>query len=114
MSKAIHILLGFSLVLLGYKIIQNPIVCRSFYDNICADFTGYNIPFGVFMMIIGCAIMFHMLFGKRYTGNDILMCHQCNQPIERKQTKGNKCPTCDVELEPLDGFYDRHPELKGK
>ena len=113
MTRIINILLGIGLVFHGISILDNP-VWNSDKLGYRVDITGYNIPIGIILILLGLYTLYKMLMAPRYTGNDILMCHQCNQPIERKQTRNNKCPTCDVELEPLDGFYDRHPELKGK
>ena len=83
------------------------------YDYVI-DLTGYNKPIGYLFIILGTYALYKTLLCKRYAGNDLLICIECQQPIKRKYTKDNQCPTCDVELEPLDGFYDRHPELKGK
>ncbi len=42
----------------------------------------------------------------------ILMCKECLQPFYRKNTVDELCPKCGISLEELEGFYERHPELK--
>ena len=106
-------LLGVCLTYTGYKLLDNPIWC-SYFRDYCADFTGVNFPFGVFLILLGLFSILYCIFGRRYDGDDLLMCIQCNEPHERKNTQNHKCPVCSRELEPLKGFYDRHPELKEK
>lgn len=109
--RFVYGLMGIALLSTGLDVIDNPIWCSAKYQY-CADFTGYNAPFGALLVLLGLFILLATLFGKRYTGNDILMCHVCNEPFERKKTANHKCPKCSEELEPLEGFYDRHPELE--
>jgi PHP family Zn ribbon phosphoesterase len=40
------------------------------------------------------------------------ICTKCREPLYALSTNDNKCPHCGGELENLNGFYDRHPELK--
>ncbi len=41
------------------------------------------------------------------------ICPKCERVFLRgEKAKENKCPDCKVLLEPLEGFYDRYPELK--
>ena len=41
-----------------------------------------------------------------------LICIECNTPFAQNKITEGKCPQCGGELENLEGFYDRHPELK--
>lgn len=41
-----------------------------------------------------------------------VICFQCRKPLYAASTNDDKCPHCGGNLENLDGFYDRHPELK--
>ena len=38
------------------------------------------------------------------------ICPRCQKPFRPEIVK---CPGCKLKLEPLEGFYERHPELKG-
>lgn len=113
MNRLVFAVLGIVTALNGFNIMKRGSWCSSYY-NYCTDFMGYHVPFGIFLIIVGLFIILASAFGKRYAGEDILMCAQCNKPYERKNTQNHMCPKCHVELEPLDGFYDRHPELKDK
>ena len=41
-----------------------------------------------------------------------LICFKCQTPYDKNNINNNLCPSCNVELEPIKGFYERHPELK--
>ena len=41
-----------------------------------------------------------------------LMCSKCGTPFDSKDVISNSCPNCKVQLERIEGFYDRHPEFK--
>ena len=41
------------------------------------------------------------------------ICPTCTRVYEKGRGRsGGKCQDCDVYLEPLKGFYDRHPKLR--
>lgn len=40
------------------------------------------------------------------------ICPNCESSFRECDIKNNTCPKCDIDLEPLSGFYKRHPELK--
>ncbi|WP_031484447.1 hypothetical protein [Maridesulfovibrio frigidus] len=41
------------------------------------------------------------------------ICPKCERVfLKGENPDKHMCPDCKVELEPLEGFYDRHPELK--
>jgi len=75
----------------------------------------YPRIFGSVLVVLGLIGFSYLTYRSRKKENNIAtyICPKCRQSIHYTQAKG-KCPTCDVELEPLEGFYDRHPELKGK
>jgi membrane-bound ClpP family serine protease len=41
-----------------------------------------------------------------------VICIECKTPFANNIITEGKCPQCGGELENLEGFYDRHPELK--
>jgi ABC-type uncharacterized transport system permease subunit len=47
-----------------------------------------------------------------YNGEKYIVCPKCNESFSQRDVPNSLCPQCDVELEDLDGFYDRHPELR--
>ncbi|WP_320172309.1 hypothetical protein [Maridesulfovibrio sp.] len=65
---------------------------------------------GIFFVFFG---LLHK-FPKKYH-EEGLICPKCLTPYGLgRAPKSGKCKNCDVELEPIDGFYDRHPELRDK
>jgi hypothetical protein len=109
-----YILIGISLVVFGIGILYDPI----FHDtkhNFIHDFTGVKWPFGVSLTLVGVAF-FYISFRRKSVGSasGFLICSSCRHPIEKKRITENQCPSCGADLEELDGFYDRHPELKEK
>ncbi|ACS78201.1 hypothetical protein [Maridesulfovibrio salexigens] len=64
-----------------------------------------------------CIILGGLLyeFPKKKYHEQGTICPKCQTPFgveHGRAPKNGKCPDCDVKLEPIDGFYDRHPELK--
>lgn len=60
------------------------------------------IPFGI-LLLIEAAIA--------KDSDEATMCPSCNEAHHWK-LKGKPCPKCGTIIEPLEGYYDRHPELK--
>jgi drug/metabolite transporter (DMT)-like permease len=57
MNKIFILILGISLILFGIGIIINP----EFYDSkhdFYVDFSGINIPFGLFLCVLGIFFIF--------------------------------------------------------
>jgi uncharacterized membrane protein len=63
MDKAISIFLGFILIYLGIEILFDPRVYNPVYTY-NFDFTGYNIPLGIFMIVVGIAFIWTTVKGK--------------------------------------------------
>lgn len=67
---------------------------------------------GLFLIFFGLLYRFPKKYHEQGT-----ICPKCQTPFgigQDRAPKSGKCPDCNVEIEPLDGFYDRHPELKDK
>lgn len=43
---------------------------------------------------------------------DFVMCAKCLEPIRGNDAIDMKCTKCGEKFESIDGFYDRHPDLK--
>ncbi|SDK73738.1 hypothetical protein SAMN05660337_1044 [Maridesulfovibrio ferrireducens] len=70
------------------------------------------VTFGFF--ILGC-VFFYKPSKKRkmFTKQEKSICPMCEKVFMLGQApKDQNCPKCTYPLEPLKGFYDRHPELK--
>ncbi len=42
----------------------------------------------------------------------VFICPQCETASSFAEVRNKMCPQCNIKMEPLDGFYDRHPEMK--
>ncbi|NDV20313.1 hypothetical protein GO013_12930 [Pseudodesulfovibrio sp. JC047] len=42
----------------------------------------------------------------------VYICPECETAYPAAEVPDKRCPRCTVPLEPLTGFYDRHPDLK--
>lgn len=60
------------------------------------------IPFGLLLLI-------EAVIAK--DTDEASMCPHCNEARHWK-LKGKPCPECGTTIEPLEGYYERHPELK--
>ena len=112
MNRFFGFILGISLFGFGFGIILNP----KFYDSKHAfyyDFTEVRVPFGGLLIIIGILFVWLAVRKKaKEFGDKFLICPKCRTPFNQKDVPEGKCSKCDVELEDLEGFYERHPELK--
>ena len=112
MNRYIHIFLGLVLVIFGIGIIIQPRWYSSKYEQYF-DFTGVHVPVGTFFIVIGLLFFWVVLRKSAKVYQDkFLICPKCETPYNKKEVPDKQCPRCKVELEELDGFYKRHPELK--
>jgi len=81
------------------------------HNDICWDQGEDNIPRGM-AIIVASVVMIVAAFRRTQDDSQLFICPNCElvRPFVEVQTK--TCLTCGVKLEPLDGFYERHPELK--
>ncbi len=52
------------------------------------------------------------ILSKLSLGTNYYMCTKCLEPTTTQETNNLTCVKCKGLLEPLDGFYERHPDLK--
>ena len=82
-----------------------------------ADFRGFMIPdWAGYPILLGglVSLVFGFVATKKQTGDelDYLVCSSCLHSVEPSSSASKQCPKCGGHLESLEGFYDRHPELK--
>ena len=117
MSKKIisEILLGVLIILFGILI----------YFDTSPSIYGFSVPksLGGLLIILGLFWLFYVLFNKNKLitnwkkakeAESIWICPQCLKPEYRRDNPDLNCSVCHSNLENLDGFYERHPELKEK
>jgi hypothetical protein len=70
---------------------------------------------GILAMIYGVVLVFHAINkirkSKRDTG-EFMICTECGEVIGTWKVQDRKCPKCGGGLDPLEGFYQRHPERR--
>ncbi len=82
------------------------------YDRFI-DFDSYNKPYGIALAVAGALFIWKSLT-KKYKPDltIILICPKCDEAFQLKESSAKRCPNCDTDLEPLKGYYERHPERK--
>jgi hypothetical protein len=105
---------GVLLVIVGCIIIVTPKVKRAFVAGYF-DFTGFNIPLGALFVTAGLACIW-LSFPTRGRKVPVthLICPTCQTVRAFAEGRPSRCIKCDVDLEDLHGFYERHPELKDR
>ena len=120
MQRKGYILLGISMGVFGLCILINPTFYHSGLEY-RFDFTEVRWLFGGGLVILG--ILFILSSFRKQAieaekkvkdDNRVLMCPKCLKPIYKKNAPDLKCSSCGNPLEDLEGFYERHPELKNK
>lgn len=52
--------------------------------------------------------------GEKETVTVYVLCRNCLEPFDQDKIPHGVCMKCNGPLEPLEGFYERHPELGAK
>lgn len=108
-SKIATVIIGIGCLWYGFNILKEG--WSHLYGYPISKGSGVIVLiFGFFLILYGC---FRKARDKR-DDEEFLICPTCRKPFDRRNFSENQCPTCGTELEKLDGFYDRHPELKEK
>jgi len=118
MNRFFYALIGAVWGAIGVLIIISPTFYSSYF-NTKLNFTDIKWPFGGGLIVLGLFFIWSSFRKKtieaaRKAKDDkiILMCPECVKPYYKADCPELKCPKCQVPLEELLGFYERHPELK--
>jgi len=108
LSKIVSIALG--LYLIGWSM--------PFLESATTSVDGQPISFwGRWLMTIAGIVMMVFAFRKKYhkPSSVDMICPECETTFVAASVPANRqCAKCVSVLEPLKGFYERHPELKDK
>ncbi|MBI9111613.1 hypothetical protein [Maridesulfovibrio ferrireducens] len=75
--------------------------------------TGRWTMTAIGLIIIGYSVFYKPKLPSKMVELEDTICPTCETPFGIGEAPQNElCPRCKVLLEPLKGFYDRHPELK--
>jgi hypothetical protein len=105
--------MGSILIVLGSLILFNPTPTSA----------GFHIPkiLGPIFIVIGVfSFIYALVFKKSLIPPDnrfgdaspAFMCPNCRQPAFGNDFPDMECPNCHIQVEEVEGFYDRHPELR--
>lgn len=70
---------------------------------------------GVVLSIFGVLILLYGLIRRNIPksyDDDFVICLDCRASFYAKEVSENTCPNCNGRIENVEGFYDRHPELR--
>jgi hypothetical protein len=110
LNKPILFLTGLGTIVFGIGILLKPkfYIHAQFYD-----FTKLKWPVGLFFVFFGVILVCLGLIRKsKHHNGDILICPKCQDPYKKENLNQRRCLACGVELEELEGFFERHPELR--
>jgi len=110
MRKVFTFIIGAWLSIIGFCLV----IGQDYHlRGVKLDFGGANIIVGVLLFVIGISVIIFALRRKVKDFEDkVAICSQCGQTSEITNVSNMRCPKCDGKLEDLDGFFDRHPELR--
>ncbi|MGB3223130.1 MAG: hypothetical protein WBB23_10040 [Desulforhopalus sp.] len=102
---------GLVLVFCGIIIIVNPTFYSTTY-SMTFDFSNIKFPLGSVFIIIGIYYLYKAVkLQKPEFQYKQWICPQCQETSLLMGENNHKCKQCDVVLEKLDGFYERHPNM---
>lgn len=113
--SGVKLIFGILTILQGSEIVRDPKVYSPIY-RYTWDLTGYNVPFGMALIAVGVFFMWSAFFQKPKDpwAWGIQICPKCELTFRKDEVPSGKCPKCGEGLEALSGFYERHPELRGR
>jgi len=111
-NKIAFLIFGVFLTWLGFEVIRKGgFVIYGHY----VSFADYRVISGSVVIAFGILFIWFALTRKAqdFKGK-FLVCPKCKDSFKQKDVSDSRCPDCAVELEDLEGFYDRHPEMREK
>ena len=110
MNRVFCFITGAGIAVFGFLLVFG----REFsFRGTIINFGNANILVGWVFIIFGFVIL---VIGLRTKAKDFeenfMICPKCREPFNKENIPQQRCPNCKVELEDLEGFYERHPELK--
>ena len=104
---------GLCLIFLGAWVRSRP--SPSMFGFPVPRETGTFLFFaGIFFVVFVLLHAKNILAYKKKVKEDklIVTCPECRESGFAGDMHGSMCPKCGTEVEELEGFYDRHPELR--
>lgn len=108
LNRVLFVLGGVSFCGLGYSVLTRG-GWHSFKLNMFIQHGDSQIPVGILMISIGVILIFYSIFGK-WKPPEIFTCPKCEKTVELNEKQEAYCTDCKVKMEPLKGFYEKHPD----
>lgn len=102
--------LGLMLIYVGISFLYDP--TWTYKYGLVSDVSNYSKPLCILMCSIGVYAIWISQKDPKDSGHDVYMCPSCEEAFEKKDVEKRICPECNGMLESIEGFYERHPELK--
>ena len=113
LSRIIYIILGIIVIYVGYDVMKSEFF-HYYGIYIYLGRGKYSVGIGcvivgISLIWIACRKKFSSITEKKY-----MKCKKCMNTYAIDDIPNTKCPNCGDGLEDLEGFYERHPELKAR
>jgi len=110
MYRLFAFIIGSWIVLLGVYLVTGR---EAYSRGIRLDYGQFNALVGCLFITLGIAFFVYALRAKKKDlEGKFVICPQCKEPFNDRDVPDQRCPQCKAEVEELDGFYERHPELR--
>ncbi len=97
----------FGFIIFGTLVVIIPI--RSFLKGTPSSFYGQpgSVLGDIALFLFGIAIISLTIFNPRSLIKQKYICPKCEEMVETVESKLTKCKTCEIEMEKLNGYYER-------
>jgi hypothetical protein len=102
--------LGVMLIFIGIGTLIAPVTYRPMYSTYI-DLSNIKWPFFIFTSIFGSVCLYISIYNKG-SKTCYWICSKCQETNMLDERTKHQCPQCNIQLEKLDGFYERHPDLR--
>lgn len=97
--------------LFGLSVYSDSTFCY-YFDTYCTEMEPFHKQAGIGICLIGL-FMLIMTFRKGQRDyKEMFICPKCQTAHPLAEVPDETCPECQTKMEPLKGYYKRHPELK--
>ena len=113
LGRVIYLISGILFIIKGFSFFEN----QYFYWYGAAHYLGKGRYLVAIAGIIVGILIFLIALRKNFKPfwvdtSKTFKCIKCGNVFEKKDSNAFECPDCGGELDDLDGFFERHPELK--
>ena len=82
------------------------------FHGYCWSWGDHHWVMGIVSMLIGAAMIAGAFWPNKHDQKAMYICPKCEAVHSYAEVKDEVCPVCGAKMEPLKGFYKRHPERK--